>query len=188
MAHSLQGLKLASAEFVQTGPIYHKKTKAEQTVNVESSQYCFSDKRYFGFFAPCPPPGEGLRHYLVEKNEAGQIIGIHVTTITRHANELRAISYIEVKDHGKGLASPLEETFFEEMQALAKKENKPVVWETENKNLKILEAHRKAKDLAPEALAALEGEQVRWQHLYGEGGKYGVHDGKIVFSPAKPAE
>ncbi|MBP7133812.1 hypothetical protein KBA73_01215, partial [Patescibacteria group bacterium] len=92
-------------------------------------------------------------------------------------------SSIKIFEKGKGFAWPVEQAFQQLLQHYADEKGIPFVWRIENDNLIQLEQYREDPNRDPLILAQKEEEQLRWQALYGEGGKIGIRGGRKVFLP-----
>ncbi len=176
---SLDNLGKVLPELISCGPTYKKNSKKGEEINLATQYYYFKGVN----FEPCSPPGDGIRYYLIARDKNGVVVGSRISSIFRTRDRLCVRSRIEVKDRGQGMASLVEDSFIDSLQQLADLENKKVIWEVTNKNLEQLQRHQGQNDLDPAVVTRLEEEQKRWQYLYGEGGKYNIHDGRRVFTP-----
>lgn len=183
LQRSLEKLKHVPAALLFDGSISEVLNKKGEKISLASKYYYFRGKD----IQPCEPPGEGMRHYLLARDEKNEIVGTRISSIFRERNRLVARSKIMVKDRGQGMASVVEESFITALQHLANSEQQKVVWEVYNENADTLERQEKMDVLDDETLRQLREEQKRWQHLYGEGGKYKIHKGKRVFEPSPSA-
>jgi hypothetical protein len=177
---SLKILGKVPPELLCNGPTYEQTSKKGEKINLTTQYYYFKGAA----FEPCPPPGDGIRCYLMAKDEDGAIVGSRISSIFRTKDSLSVRSRITVKERGQGMASLIEDAFVGSLQQLANSENRKVVWEVSNENVEHLQQHREQNDLDPAIMAQLEEEQERWQYLYGEGGKYQIHNGKRIFVPS----
>lgn len=130
------------------------------------------------------------------KNEYGQIVALRIATLFSipGKNELHAGAGIEVGLKAKGLAVPTDLIFIQVLQCISDSEQKKIVWELHNANAEDLDqliSMFKAKGIdvqdirmIPEVIE-LEEEQVRWQAVYGQGGKLGINKMRKVFTPMK---
>jgi hypothetical protein len=180
-------------EYVHMGPVYEVETRTGMKLTGET---------YLLDLKECTDAGlahlvknafiGGIRGYLVVKDAAGRVVGTRISSLCRERRVMPGRagvlvrSRIQIIDKGQGLAWPVEQAFQLFLQDYADFQGLPVVWKVENQNLDALEAYREQPDVDPVQLALLEKEQVRWQTLYGPGGKIGVVDGKKVFEPRKP--
>lgn len=126
-------------------------------------------------------------YYMFIKNATGEVIATRISSvfhITRGKETTMVVkSKIDVRDKGKGLATPVDVMFSSLLQNIADQNKLPVKWEVYNENKDKLEDYANSPNPDPVKLEQMKKEQERWMALYGPGGKFGIEKGGKTFTP-----
>ncbi|MDA1060236.1 MAG: GNAT family N-acetyltransferase [bacterium] len=124
------------------------------------------------------------KYYLFVHNDDGSPVAIGILTLfhNRMGDFYEGKSTIIVADEerGNGIASALVDPSKKLLQFVADKRQKPIELEVWNRNLENLQELQRARVQDADAIAIKSAEQERWQHLYGDSGKFGVGKENVV--------
>lgn len=184
------GLRIADVpeRILFDGPTVEVTALRGQKLTAKSQFYPARFSYDEGNFEPLPASSsskDGYFLYMTVVNDSGEEIGLRVAKISCPQGPFgwKVQTKVIIKDRGKGYAKPVDSAFTSTLQWLADSFQSPVTWEIFNENLANLESYRAGDFIDPGKLRALELEQERWQALYGEGGYFGIKNGRKVFTP-----
>ncbi len=177
-------------QLVRRDPIIEVPTKTGSILRCETYRINLNECIKAGFedILVSPRVG-GERAFLVARDENNTIVGTRIASLLfeqipfKGKGRILVKSSIKIFEKGKGFAWPVEQAFQQLLQHYADEKGIPFVWRIENDNLIQLEQYREDPNRDPLILAQKEEEQLRWQALYGEGGKIGIRGGRKVFLP-----
>lgn len=177
-------------QLVRRDPIIEVPTKTGSILRCETYRINLNECIKAGFedILVSPRVG-GERAFLVARDENNTIVGTRIASLLfeqipfKGKGRILVKSSIKIFEKGKGFAWPVEQAFQQLLQHYADEKGIPFVWRIENDNLIQLEQYREDPNRDPLILVQKEEEQLRWQALYGEGGKIGIRGGRKVFLP-----
>lgn len=133
------------------------------------------------------PPGM-IYHFLVARDSSGKILGTYVGVFVDEGSRMKITPMIRVLHKNQGLSTPIGEVFEQTLQEMANLRRLPIVFDLHNANLQKLEQYKAGDRIDPIKLKEMEQEQVRWQKLYGPGGKFKFDGEEKIFYPTKDDE
>ena len=73
-------------------------------------------------------------YYMFIRDESSEVIAIRISSLDITTKKIGIRSSIEVRDKGKGLATPVDSIFTSFLQYLANEYNQAVEWQVQNEN------------------------------------------------------
>ncbi len=163
--------------------VYEVETKSGETLTCETYEVDLAEADRLGIEGIKNPTVGNERLYLIAVNPTGEVAGTRFTTLFFLGDKIEATSSIRVMQKGKGYASPIDDAFQRQLQAVADKKKETVVWRVTNENLERLEEYRQTEGANSQVMEEMEEEQKRWQALYGPDNKLGIDKGRKIFTP-----
>jgi hypothetical protein len=182
-----QALLQYNPDLLHAGPEYKCETSKGMPLTITSAFAHFADT--FRNIAAPNPKAKRL-FVLLAQDRHSRVVGCRFLSFGSGygENPIECSPRMVTGVRGMGIATPLGTAGLDIAQKHADELRKPVLLKAHNENLDNLQIFReKVRNDCSEAaqleLQAKETEQVRWQHLWGDDGRFGLVDGKKTFYP-----